>query len=435
MQSAQVQIIHAKYSLASIKSAASGIASGMVSYYSGTKPGHAVGVLDSPYYWWEGGAMFDTLIQYWHLTGDPQYNSIVTAALVAQQGPHGDFMPPNQTNSEGNDDQSVWALAAMSAAELRLPEPPNTSWVSLAEAVFNEEVLRWDTSGCDGGLRWQIFPYVTGYDYKNSFSNGLFFQLASRLARYTGNSTYSDWASKAYTWSKDVGFIDSNYNVYDGAHIESNCTDINKVQFSYSGGTYIAGAAYMYNTTSGGSEWKSALDSLLNQTLNVFFPHDIAAEIACEARDTCTVDMYAFKGILAQQLVDTVQMAPYTAALILPKINSSAQAAAVACATATSCIFAWGGMGSGSGSGNATGLGQQLSALSFVQALLVEQAGTVVGSGGGGNATSATGTASSTTTSGPASTSSKSAGFVFRGEGLGWALLAVFTSLLMPGAL
>jgi mannan endo-1,6-alpha-mannosidase len=41
--------------------------------------------------------------------------------------------------------------------------------------------------------------------------------------------------------------MDENYNIYDGAHIETNCTDINKVQFSYNMGVWLLGAANMYN--------------------------------------------------------------------------------------------------------------------------------------------------------------------------------------------
>lgn len=41
--------------------------------------------------------------------------------------------------------------------------------------------------------------------------------------------------------------MDAEYNIYDGAHIESNCTDINKVQYSYNMGVWLLGAANMYN--------------------------------------------------------------------------------------------------------------------------------------------------------------------------------------------
>jgi mannan endo-1,6-alpha-mannosidase len=72
----------------------------MVQYYPGAKEGFAPGILPKPYYWWEGGGMVDTLIDYSHYTGDSKYNDLVTQALLAQKGENNDFMPPNQTQSE-----------------------------------------------------------------------------------------------------------------------------------------------------------------------------------------------------------------------------------------------------------------------------------------------------------------------------------------------
>lgn len=102
---------------------------------------------------------------------------------------------PNQQFDEGNDDQAFWGFACMSAAEKNYPAPSGEySWIQLTENLWNTQVYRWDTSSCGGGLRWQIFPSNKGYDYKNSISNGAFFQLSARLARFTGNQTYLDWA-------------------------------------------------------------------------------------------------------------------------------------------------------------------------------------------------------------------------------------------------
>jgi mannan endo-1,6-alpha-mannosidase len=58
----------------SIKQAASTIAHGMMSYYSGNETGGTPGLLPGPYYWWEAGAMFGSLIDYWYYTGDSTYN-------------------------------------------------------------------------------------------------------------------------------------------------------------------------------------------------------------------------------------------------------------------------------------------------------------------------------------------------------------------------
>ena len=138
----------------------------------------------------------------------------------------------------------------MSAAELNFPPPPgknDPSWLSLAQAVFNLQTSRWDDQHCGGGLRWQIFTFNNGYDYKNSISNGGFFQLAARLARYTGNQTYADWAEKSYDWILTTPLFTSDYLIYDGAQIENNCTVADKLQWTYNVGTYLMGAANMYN--------------------------------------------------------------------------------------------------------------------------------------------------------------------------------------------
>jgi hypothetical protein len=140
-------------------------------------------------------------------------------------------------------------MAAMTAAELKFRDPPanEPQWLSLAQAVFNTQAARWDDTTCNGGLRWQIFTFNNGYSYKNSISNGCFFNLASRLAKYTGNKTYSDWAEKTFDWVQKVGLIDDKYYIYDGSSDLQDCTEVNHVQYSYNAGVFLLGAANMYN--------------------------------------------------------------------------------------------------------------------------------------------------------------------------------------------
>lgn len=169
-----------------------------------------------------------TMIDYWQYTGDTSYNSVVSEAMTFQTGPDNDYMPPNQTKSEGNDDQGFWGMTALLAAEVNFPNPPSDKpqWLSLAQAVFNELAWRWDESTCSGGLRWQIFTFNKGYTYKNSIANGCLFNLGARLARYTGNNTYAEWANKVWDWEVSVGLIDQTFNVFDGTSDESNCSSV-----------------------------------------------------------------------------------------------------------------------------------------------------------------------------------------------------------------
>ena len=226
----------------------------MMTYYKGNESGNIPGILSQPppggdYYWWHGAVVWSTLIDYWRYTGDDTYNAVTKEGMLWQTGPNNNFMPPNWTAQLGNDDQATWALAAMSAAESNFTSPSagETSWLQLAQNVFATQAARFDDT-CGGGLRWQIPHSNLGYTYKNSPSNTAFIALAARLSRYTGNQTYAEAAESTWTWMTNVGLIDDAFNVFDGAHVETNCTDTNKVQFSISAGHLLQGAAYLYNS-------------------------------------------------------------------------------------------------------------------------------------------------------------------------------------------
>lgn len=66
--------------------------------------GNTTGVLAKfpypPYYWWESGAAWGGMINYWHYTGDASYNNVTYDALVSQIGPGGDFVMPSEAFDE-----------------------------------------------------------------------------------------------------------------------------------------------------------------------------------------------------------------------------------------------------------------------------------------------------------------------------------------------
>ncbi|KAH8666952.1 glycosyl hydrolase family 76-domain-containing protein [Xylariales sp. PMI_506] len=391
----------------SIKSAAASVAYGLVSQYDGNQTGNPIGVYGSPYYWWSSGAVWESLVDYWSLTGDDAYNSLVAQALFAQIGENDDYMPANQSASEGNDDQSIWALAALTAAErnFTVTSTAGPTWLELATAAFDDQANRWDSATCGGGLRWQIYTFNSGYNYKNSLANANFFQLAARLAQLTGNQTFSDWAEKSYDWLMLSGFVDPEGAVFDGASTTSNCSSISKLQFSMNAGVFLYGTAVMYNLT-GDSSWSTPLTAVLNQTTSIFFNDGIAEEVACESEGTCSLDMHFYKGALMRDLARTARAAPFTADTILPLLQSSAKAvAATACTNSNgSCSFDWQGTDDGDAIYD---LGTQYSALEAIQANLQPISGLVAA-----NATSTSDGGSSSTTSGQgsSSTTAKNAG-------------------------
>ncbi|KAK6390095.1 hypothetical protein LTR65_005908 [Meristemomyces frigidus] len=345
-------------------------------YYSGNETGGTPGNLPDPYYWWEAGAMFGHLVDYWYYTGDTTYVDETVAAICYQAGTTGTFMPSNQSETEGNDDQSFYAFAALDAAELNFHEPLSgyPSWLAMAQAVFNTQAVRWDTTTCGGGLRWQIFTWNNGYTYKNVPANGAFFMMGARLARYTGNTTYVDWATKAWDWFEDsVLYDNSTFQVNDGSSDLANCTSADHTQWSYNYGLYVGGLAYLYNHTED-AKWLIPLNGILNATLTRFFPvadgDDVMVEVTCEPYGNCDTDDFTFKSFTLRWLATTAQLVPSLATTIWPYIEASGKGAAGQCDGGTdgiTCGFAW----------NTTtwdgtyGVGQQMSALSAIQANMI----------------------------------------------------------------
>ncbi|KAF2847331.1 glycoside hydrolase family 76 protein [Plenodomus tracheiphilus IPT5] len=365
---------------ASIKNATRIVAAGLRGWYTGDRPGDVPGNLPDPYYWWLCGAMFNSFIDYWYYTGDDTYNAITTQALVHQIGSPQAFMPPNQTSTLGNDDQAFWGMAAMSAAENKLPDAEGTlSWLSLAIAVFNTQVPRWNPMTCGGGLNWQIFNFNRGYDYKNTISNGGFFNIAARLAKYTQNSTYIEWAEKVWDWELSVGLISQDYHFYDGTSERLNCTEINHVQWTYNAGIHMAGAAALWNTSeslgnlSQAALWRGRLVGIIKAT-DVFFSQDgapnVMIEVACERNGLCDYqDQRSFKAYLSRWMGYTMLTAPWTQETIIPKLRASAIAAAKQCGSGKSgCGLRWWQNGVNDGE---AGVGEQMAALEVMQNLLV----------------------------------------------------------------
>ncbi|KAL7926176.1 glycoside hydrolase family 76 protein [Trichoderma austrokoningii] len=398
----------------SIKAGASTIAYGLVNYYNGNATGQIPGALPEPIYWWETGAVLATLIDYTALTGDATYVSLTTQGLQGQAGEHNDFLPLNQTLSEGNDDQGVWALAALSADENGLGgSQPN--WQGMAKNVFNEFVARWDSAHCGGGLRWQIAAFNAGYDFKNSASNGVFFDLAARLFQQTNNSTYSAWATKIFEWEQKAGLITDSYQVFDGLQVES-CGDLSKYETTMNAALFLDGSAVMYNATAS-SDWKARVDGLVKNVQSTFVVNGTLYESMCEEKAQCTIDQQGFKSFLVRALKATTQQAPYTAATIQPLLQSTAKAAAGSCSGSvdkakyagqpgTACGFSWIGNKAFDGE---VGIGEQMNALSALTALLSKPARSqIFPSNSTGSAGS--GQPSSTSSSGRPSASTKSPG-------------------------
>ncbi|KAK0749583.1 glycosyl hydrolase family 76-domain-containing protein [Schizothecium vesticola] len=348
-----------------------------MSFYGGHKQGGTPGLLPAPYYWWEAGALMGALVDYWYYTGDTKWNDVAEEGLLFQVGPNNDYMPPNQTRTEGNDDQGFWGMAVMTAAEYRFqdPAPNKPQWLGLAQAVFNTQAARWDPHECGGGLRWQIFTWNNGYDYKNSISQGCFFNIAARLALYTGNQSYAAWADRAWDWMASTKLLDpESYYVYDGMHT-TDCSRITPYQWSYNAGAFLLGAAAMYNSSEGHTReiWRERVDGLLNGTMVFFAGPDanIISEVACEPVGLCDLDQQSFKAYLARWMAATIKWAPWTGDRIRPLLEASAEAALMSCVGGDNKRMCGHNWTAGKWDG-LTGVGQQMAAMEVLLANMID---------------------------------------------------------------
>ncbi|KAG7900698.1 hypothetical protein KL935_002631 [Ogataea polymorpha] len=363
----------------SVCDAATLIIDGIMDYYEGIRYGGTVGMFQAPYYWWLAGEVFGGMIDTWYFCENDTYETIIYDALLAQIGQDKDYMPSNQTATEGNDDQAFWGLAALQAAERNFTNPSgeyeDVSWMGLAQAVYNTMWARWDTSNCGGGLRWQIFTWNTGYDYKNSVSNAGLFNIAARIARYTSNDSYAETAETVYNWLRDVNFITlegDGYQVFDGAKIGTdNCSTLSKSEWTYNYGLLIGGCAYMYNYTEDES-WLTEVGRFYEGISATFLNNSIIYERQCQESGTCNNDQRSFKSVFSRMLGATAKLVPDYHDKIMDIITASAQGAASSCSGGSdghTCGMNW----AYGGWDGWYGLGEQISALEVMQNLLIDQ--------------------------------------------------------------
>ncbi|ODV93617.1 hypothetical protein PACTADRAFT_51395 [Pachysolen tannophilus NRRL Y-2460] len=314
------------------------------------------------------------MLDNWFFLQNDTYVDTIKEALLYQVGDDWDYIPLNQSTTEGNDDQVFWGIAVMAATERNFTNPSSDEpqWLYLAQAVFNTMSARWDTANCDGGLRWQIFQWNAGYDYKNSVSNAGLFHLGARLARYTSNDTYVEWCEKVYDWLIGVGFIveSPSWFIYDGASITDNCSVITELQWTYTAAMMMSGCAYLYNYTED-EIWLTRTDNFLQGTA-VFLNNSVIYEAACQTSGTCNTDQRSFKALLVRAYGLTMKLVPSLYTTIMPIIETSAKAAAQSCVggyDGHTCGLDW----SYNGWDGYYGLGEQMCALEVIQNLLTPE--------------------------------------------------------------
>ncbi|KAM7194242.1 Glycosyl hydrolase family 76 domain containing protein [Rhypophila sp. PSN 637] len=375
----------------SIKSAAKTIVQDMVKTYY---PADAtVGLVKHPLYDDEDpfdlreSAMFwDSLLNYWFLTGDDQYNDKVTKGILGRIGEDRDFFPRDLWDRTNNDDLAAWGLVSLAAAERQLPNPPagQPKWLDLAKTVFENQSAGWDTNECDGGIRGSKYAAFGGY-YYNKFAGSRFLLLAARLGAYTGNQTYLDWAEKQYSWAAgSAGLVTADFAVNYGVSLTGgNCNPPVKFEHTYNQAAYLYGSAVAYNATSS-EVWRQRVEGHLKHFAN-FFVHKsdkvnttdsaggkILTEQTCAQITTvCSREERYFKSLTARWMSQAAVAAPFISQTISSYLQESAALAAETCTgkeAGKMCSMWW---ETGKYVSDATtGLAEEISALEIIQQTL-----------------------------------------------------------------
>lgn len=114
------------------------------------------------------------------------------------------------------------------------------------------------------------------------------------------------------------------------------------------------------------------MDRLLKGAETFFPERDIMSEVACERQQTCNNDQPSFKAYLSRWMAATAQIAPYTERRIMTKLRASAIGAAAQCiggSNGRTCGRRW---DQPQWDGK-SGPGEQMSALSVIQANLIQK--------------------------------------------------------------
>ncbi|PLB55690.1 hypothetical protein P170DRAFT_344344 [Aspergillus steynii IBT 23096] len=296
------------------------------------------------------GEAYITLIRYWNATGDVLYNDLITKRMDSKRGVENDYRP---RKSNGTCRQAVWGLAAMTAAETNFPQGKSMpSWLFLAKRVFSTLSYMYDKSFCDGG----IVCSSEAPNEKDALANGMFFQLAARLAYATTDDyerkIYTGAAVMAWEWGVKTQMLDENkwsvaMSVKNTTEGGSTCAPSTRSEWSYMYGLYLSGAAYLLKLNEGLS-WEERVPNLLYSVLNKFFIDDVMRELGPRGdlgtNETIVPEMQSQIGMLASSLATVANLIPETAEYIAPSLRITATAAAKQCSgseNGTVCGSEW----------------------------------------------------------------------------------------------
>lgn len=191
----------------------------------------------------------------------------------------------------------------------------NGAWINTPVTTLNEAWEQWDTK-CGGGIFWaRDRSNKANGDYKSFITEVEYMQVAARVAKQTGNSTYMTQAGQVLAWIQSASLLNTDGTINDGLHtaacntvISDQCVALARCpdsltlrRWTYNYGEALGALAWM-NLVSGDDTQIQLAGTILNKALSLFFTTDSITE-RCEVTGTaCSRDAQGFKAVFVRNL-------------------------------------------------------------------------------------------------------------------------------------
>lgn len=272
--------------------------------------GHFEGRINPP--WWSAANAVEGMVDAMNTLGTSEYETLLSRLhemhrepakrwpfVVAELKRRGQWAPDDERQfgrrmkprpvegefrNEYLDDSGWWGVAWMKLAE----RTGKAEYLQTAKAIHAHMAATWQTDK-GGGVLWCLDK---DKQKTNAITNNLFLILSARLAKYTGESSYRDWARRSCTWLKEQKLFDGT-GVVDGPGHTGD-------YWSYNQGTYLAGLTAWSAASSDPAlldEAAAVARAILQKAGFVTEQHILREKLGTSGWDGCL-----FKGILARGL-------------------------------------------------------------------------------------------------------------------------------------
>ncbi|MFZ0745223.1 MAG: glycoside hydrolase family 76 protein [Terracidiphilus sp.] len=183
--------------------------------------------------WWNSANAITALANFSRESNTVKYLPVFANTLRSAQ------RPPDGSAGFINkyyDDEGWWALAWIDVYDLT----HDSDYLHMADAIFSNMQLGWETATCGGGVWWS-----KDNKDKNAIENELFLAVAASLANRDADATMRsgdlEWARREWSWFRQSGMINGQHLVNDGLDLSdpAHCRNNRKQTWSYNQGVIL----------------------------------------------------------------------------------------------------------------------------------------------------------------------------------------------------